>query len=55
MVENLFKKAMLFQAEVVALASEKVQEVANGYVEKGTLHEADSNSKHQKDYCQINQ
>ncbi|MFN8673184.1 MAG: hypothetical protein U0457_14030 [Candidatus Sericytochromatia bacterium] len=42
MVESLLKKALLFQAEVVAMASEKVQEVANSYVEKGTLHDADA-------------
>jgi len=42
MVESLLKKALLFQAEIVSLASEKVQEVANGYVEKGTLHDADA-------------
>ncbi len=42
MVESLFKKALLFQAEIVSLASEKVQEVANQYVEKGTLHDADA-------------
>ena len=42
MVESLLKKAFLFQAEIVALASEKVQEVASTYVEKGTLHDADA-------------
>lgn len=42
MVESLLKKALLFQAEIVSLASEKVQEVANTYVEKGTLHDADA-------------
>jgi polyhydroxyalkanoate synthesis regulator phasin len=42
MVESLLKKALLFQAEVVAMASEKVQEVAASYVEKGTLHDADA-------------
>lgn len=42
MVESLLKKALLFQAEIVSLASEKVQEVASTYVEKGTLHDADA-------------
>ncbi|MFN8575543.1 MAG: hypothetical protein U0354_01675 [Candidatus Sericytochromatia bacterium] len=42
MVESLLKKALLFQAEIVSLASEKVQEVASSYVEKGTLHDADA-------------
>lgn len=42
MMESLLKKAFLFQAEIVALASEKVQEVASSYVEKGTLHDADA-------------
>ena len=42
MVESLLKKVFLFQAEIVALASEKVQEVASTYVEKGTLHDADA-------------
>lgn len=41
-MESLLKKAFLFQAEIVALASEKVQEVASSYVEKGTLHDADA-------------
>lgn len=42
MVESLLKKALLFQAEIVSMASEKVQEVATSYVEKGTLHDADA-------------
>lgn len=42
MVENLLKKALLFQAEVLATASEKVKEVADSYVEKGTLHDAEA-------------
>lgn len=42
MVENLLKKALLFNAEVLAIAAEKVQEVASSYVEKGTLHDAEA-------------
>jgi polyhydroxyalkanoate synthesis regulator phasin len=42
MFENLLKKALLFNAEVLAIASEKVQEVASSYVEKGTLHDAEA-------------
>ena len=42
MVESLLKKAMLFQAEVASILSERVQEVATSYVEKGTLHDADA-------------
>ncbi len=42
MMESLLKKALLFQAEIASMASEKVQEVASTYVEKGTLHDADA-------------
>lgn len=42
MIENLLKKALLFNAEVLSIASEKVQEVASSYVEKGTLHDAEA-------------
>ena len=37
---DLLKKAGLFTAEVVSITADKVQEVADDFVRKGTLHDS---------------
>lgn len=42
MIDTFLKKALLLHAEIASMAAEKVQEVAEKFVEKGTMHDADA-------------
>ena len=42
LVENIMKKIVLFQAEVISFGADKVKEVADEFVKKGVLHDDDA-------------